>query len=92
AWELSARRRTAPLFPIEVSVTAGDNILLSPAQGRPSVYIGGIAGLDGRPQWGSAHGLSAASLRARYPRWDDWQAVRDRIDPDRRFAQTRGQG
>jgi FAD/FMN-containing dehydrogenase len=89
---VSAGSHAAPHFPIEVSTTAGDDIALSPAQGRASVYIAGIAGLEGRPQWGSAHGLSAAALRALYPRWDEWQAVRDRLDPDRRFAQSSGQG
>lgn len=92
ARELSAGRRSAPLFPIEVSVTAADDIALSPAQGRPSLYIAGVAGLSGRPEWGSAHGLGPDALRAMYPRWDEWQAVRDRLDPTRRFAQSRGQG
>jgi L-gulonolactone oxidase len=92
AMELTASRKGAPLFPIEVSVTAGDDIPLSPAEGRPSVYIAGVLGLDGRPQWGSPHGLNEAALRARYPRWDEWQAVRERLDPDRRLVQTSGQG
>ncbi len=92
ARELSAGSRVAPLFPIEVSVSAGDDIALSPAYGQPSVYIAGVAGLAGRPEWGSAHGLGPDALRALYPRWDEWQAVRDRLDPTRRFAQSRGQG
>jgi L-gulonolactone oxidase len=90
--ELSSARRTGPLFPIEVSVTAGDDIPLSPAEGRPSVYIAGVAGLGGRPQWGTPHGLNRAALRALYPRWDEWEAVRDRLDPHRRLAQRSGQG
>jgi hypothetical protein len=73
-------------------VTAGDDIPLSPAEGRPSIYVAGVAGLGGRPQWGSPHGLTTAALRALYPRWDEWQAVRDRLDPDRRIIQTSGQG
>lgn len=40
----------------------------------------------GRPHWGKLHTLSAEQLRARYPRFDDFVAVRDRLDPDRRFA------
>lgn len=90
--ELSAGYRPALPFPIEVSVTAGDDIALSPAYGQASVHIAGLVGLDGRPQWGSAHGLSVHALRAMYPQWDAWQAVRDRLDPDRRFSHTRGQG
>ncbi len=38
-----------------------------------------------RPHWGKRHLQTAATLRSRYPRWDDWQAVRARLDPDGRF-------
>jgi FAD/FMN-containing dehydrogenase len=41
---------------------------------------------DGRPHWGRLHGLQASTLRTRYPRFDDATAVRDRVDPERRFA------
>ena len=40
---------------------------------------------EGRPHWGKRHYLKAAQLRARYPRFDDFLAVRDRLDPDRLF-------
>ncbi len=40
---------------------------------------------DGRPHWGKRHYQSAATLRSRYPGWDRFQAVRDRLDPERRF-------
>ena len=39
----------------------------------------------GRPHWGKMHTLDAADLRARYPRFDDFVALRDRLDPDRMF-------
>lgn len=42
--------------------------------------------LDGRPHWGKRHFQTAATLRARYPRWDDFQAVRKRMDPEGMFA------
>jgi len=41
---------------------------------------------DGRPHWGKLHGQSAATLAPRYPRWDEFQQVRRRMDPDGRFA------
>ncbi|HXE46489.1 MAG TPA: D-arabinono-1,4-lactone oxidase [Conexibacter sp.] len=41
---------------------------------------------NGRPHWGKRHFQTAETLRARYPRWDDWQAVRARLDPDGRFG------
>ncbi|WP_217180300.1 D-arabinono-1,4-lactone oxidase [Streptomyces sp. AC495_CC817] len=40
----------------------------------------------GRPHWGKLHTLTAERLRERYPRFDDFTALRDRLDPDRRFA------
>jgi FAD-linked oxidoreductase len=42
--------------------------------------------VDGRPHWGKLHFQTAETLRPRYERWDDWQAVRHRVDPDGRFA------
>ena len=41
---------------------------------------------DGRPHWGKMHTLDAASLRPRYPRFDDFVALRDRLDPERMFT------
>jgi L-gulono-1,4-lactone dehydrogenase len=35
----------------------------------------------GRPHWGKLHGLDAARLRARYPRFDDFRRVRAEVDP-----------
>lgn len=40
----------------------------------------------GRPHWGKMHTRTAAQLRECYPRFDDFVAVRDRLDPDRVFA------
>lgn len=41
-----------------------------------------IAGsVQGRPHWGKLHGLDAAALRARYPRFGEFTALRDRLDP-----------
>jgi L-gulonolactone oxidase len=42
--------------------------------------------LDGRPHWGKQHYAEPADLRSRYPRWDDWRAVRDRLDPAGTFG------
>lgn len=39
----------------------------------------------GRPHWGKVHSLTAADLRARYPRWDDFLRLREEMDPDRMF-------
>ena len=39
----------------------------------------------GRPHWGKMHNLDAAILRECYPRFDDFVALRDRLDPGRMF-------
>ncbi|WP_213813754.1 D-arabinono-1,4-lactone oxidase [Glaciihabitans sp. dw_435] len=40
----------------------------------------------GRPHWGKMHARDAESLREAYPRFDEFVAVRDRLDPHRVFA------
>ena len=40
----------------------------------------------GRPHWGKLHYQTAETLASRYPRWDEFQAMRRRLDPDGRFA------
>jgi len=40
----------------------------------------------GRPHWGKMHTRGADYLRGVYPRFDDFLAVRDRVDPQRRFG------
>lgn len=45
-----------------------------------------LLGFDGRPHWGKLHTLDAAALAARHPRFADFTAVRDAVDPERRFA------
>jgi L-gulonolactone oxidase len=39
----------------------------------------------GRPHWGKLHTLGAEQLRTRYPRFDDFLAVRRELDPDGLF-------
>lgn len=36
---------------------------------------------EGRPHWGKLHGLDAAGLARLYPRWQDFLAVREALDP-----------
>jgi L-gulonolactone oxidase len=40
----------------------------------------------GRPHWGKRHFQTAETLRPRYPRWEDFAAARDLLDPGRTFA------
>jgi L-gulono-1,4-lactone dehydrogenase len=91
------------LFPIEVRVSAADEIPLSTGYGRTNGWIAvhqyrgapyesyfqGVEQImndyDGRPHWGKLHFQSANTLRHRYPEWDAFIKVRDRLDPDRTF-------
>jgi L-gulono-1,4-lactone dehydrogenase len=91
-------------FPVEVRVSAADDIWLSHGYGRDSAYIAihqfvgmpyepymrafeKIAEpLGGRPHWGKLNWRTADSLRTVYPHFDDFLAVRDKLDPDRVFA------
>jgi FAD-linked oxidoreductase len=41
---------------------------------------------DGRPHWGKMHTRTVADLRPAYPRFDDFVAARDRLDPQRLFS------
>jgi FAD-linked oxidoreductase len=61
------------------------------AIGRPyDQYFQGVEAImddhDGRPHWGKLHFQSAATLAPRYPRWEKFQGIRRRLDPDGRFA------
>ncbi|WP_288453174.1 D-arabinono-1,4-lactone oxidase [uncultured Microbacterium sp.] len=56
---------------------------------NPATYFEPIEELlrtfDGRPHWGKMHTRTADDLRPAYPRFDDFTALRDRLDPDRVF-------
>ncbi len=88
--------------PVEIRTAAADDVALSTAYGRDSVYVAvhtapgspdreayfatleQIAGqVGGRPHWGKLHHLDADVLRERYPRFEEFRALRDRLDPDR---------
>ena len=45
-----------------------------------------VAEHDGRPHWGKVHSLRADRLRELYPRFEDFRAVRERLDPGHLFT------
>ncbi|MFC3450441.1 D-arabinono-1,4-lactone oxidase [Amycolatopsis speibonae] len=55
-------------------------------------YFAGFASIvgevGGRPHWGKMHDLDAATLRSRYPRFDDFLRVRKEVDPAGVFTNT----
>ena len=56
-----------------------------PARTDPGSWFAALESLagdvGGRPHWGKLHGLDAATLRTRYPRFDEFTALRARLDP-----------
>lgn len=91
-------------FPVEVRAVPADDVPLSSAFGRDTVYLAFhtnaqsdhreyfqavediMRDYDGRPHWGKLHTRSAEDLESTYPRWQDFQEMRDRLDPDRVFT------
>jgi FAD/FMN-containing dehydrogenase len=45
-----------------------------------------LRGYDARPHWGKMHYRDAEELSGLYPRWNDFIALRDRLDPHRTFS------
>jgi L-gulonolactone oxidase len=91
AWPVEVR--VAAADDITLSTASGRDsgylaVHLSPAT-DPTRYFGlveRIAGqAGGRPHWGKLHGLDAAVLASRYPRFEDFLALRGRLDPDGLF-------
>lgn len=44
-----------------------------------------LGGGSGRPHWGKLFSTDAVALAARYPRFDDFHLLADRMDPTRKF-------
>ena len=86
--------RTAPADDVPLSTSHGrDSLYLAfhvPADTDHRAYFGGLEPLlreaGGRPHWGKVHTRTAADLAPAYDRFDDFLAMRDRLDPDRVFA------
>ncbi|MFH8634731.1 D-arabinono-1,4-lactone oxidase [Streptomyces lydicus] len=91
-------------FPVEVRTAPADDLVLSTASGRDTVYLAVhmyrgtpyeayfaaaeriMTAHEGRPHWGKLHTRDADYLAEVYPRFGEFTAVRDRLDPERRFA------
>lgn len=91
-------------FPIEVRSAAADDVPLSTAYERETMYIAVHRYVKddfaeyfriveqicrrhgGRPHWGKIHTLGASDLRELYPRFEDFCALRDRLDPQAMFG------
>jgi L-gulonolactone oxidase len=82
--------RVAPADDIPLSTASGrDSAYIAVHQFRGTRfdrYFNAVESLvgevGGRPHWGKLHNLGAEQLRARYPRFDDFLAVRRTVDPE----------
>ncbi|MFC6285715.1 D-arabinono-1,4-lactone oxidase [Nocardioides sp. GCM10027113] len=91
-------------FPVEIRAAPADDVPLSTAYERDTVYLAFhthrdadhtayFAGVEpvlrahgGRPHWGKLHSLGAEELADLYPRFADFLALRERLDPARLFG------
>ncbi|GAA1412914.1 D-arabinono-1,4-lactone oxidase [Kitasatospora putterlickiae] len=58
----------------------------TPEQGYFTAVERLMTGYGGRPHWGKLHTRDAEYLAGAYPRFADFIALRDELDPDRRFG------
>ncbi len=86
--------RTARADDLAMSTAYGrDSLYLAfhvPRQTDHEAYFGGLEPLlreaGGRPHWGKVHTRTSADLAPAYDRFHDFLAMRERLDPDRVFA------
>ena len=92
-WRISfpVEIRVAPADDVPLSTAARPRLALPglPHQRRrptTRAYFGAVEdvlrGYDGRPHWGKLHTRTADDLAPAYPRWEEFLALRDRLDPD----------
>ncbi|MFH8801162.1 D-arabinono-1,4-lactone oxidase [Streptomyces sp. NPDC017936] len=85
--------RTAPADDITLSTASGRDsayIAVHMVKGTPyQRYFTAAERIftahEGRPHWGKVHTRDAEYLAGVYPRFGEFTALRDRLDPDRRF-------
>ncbi|MEV8391974.1 MULTISPECIES: D-arabinono-1,4-lactone oxidase [unclassified Streptomyces] len=86
--------RTAPADDITLSTASGrESAYIAVHLYRGTPYRSYFTAVErimtahgGRPHWGKIHTRDAAYLSGVYPRFDEFTAVRDRLDPDRLFG------
>ena len=86
--------RVAPADDVPLSTASGRDtayVAVHVHRGEPyQDYFDAVEALmgevAGRPHWGKLHSLGAEQLSALYPRFDEFRALRDELDPDRVFG------
>jgi FAD-linked oxidoreductase len=86
--------RTTPADDLALSTSSGrDSMYLAfhmNEQTDHTAYFTGVEEIlkryDSRPHWGKLNTRTAQDLAPAYPRWEEFQAARDKLDPDRVFS------
>ncbi|MFF4187453.1 D-arabinono-1,4-lactone oxidase [Streptomyces sp. NPDC001691] len=86
--------RTAPADDIALSTASGrDTAYIAVHMYKGTAYQAYFTAVErimtahaGRPHWGKLHTRDAAYFADVYPRFAEFTALRDRLDPERRFA------
>ncbi|MEU3598567.1 D-arabinono-1,4-lactone oxidase [Streptomyces sp. NPDC006798] len=86
--------RTAPADDITLSTASGrDSAYIAVHQYRGAPHRAYFTAVErvmtahgGRPHWGKLHTRDAGQLARVYPRFGEFTALRDRLDPERRFG------
>ncbi|MGB0101973.1 MAG: D-arabinono-1,4-lactone oxidase [Nocardioides sp.] len=86
--------RVTPSDDIALSTSSGrDSMYLAFHTHRDADHVAYFALMEpimrahgGRPHWGKVHTRTAADLAPAYPRFEEFLKVRERLDPDRVFA------
>ncbi|MFI6038227.1 D-arabinono-1,4-lactone oxidase [Streptomyces sp. NPDC051315] len=85
--------RTAPADDITLSTASGrDSAYIAVHMAKGTPYQGYFTAAEriftaheGRPHWGKVHTRDAEYFAGVYPRFGEFTALRERLDPDRRF-------
>ncbi|MFD7703298.1 D-arabinono-1,4-lactone oxidase [Streptomyces caelestis] len=85
--------RTAPADDVTLSTASGrDSAYIAVHMFKGTPYQGYFTAAEriftaheGRPHWGKIHTRDAEYLSRVYPRFEEFTALRDRLDPERRF-------
>ncbi|MFT3699898.1 MAG: D-arabinono-1,4-lactone oxidase [Kofleriaceae bacterium] len=103
-WAAQGRAKLRVNFPMEIRFVKGDGAWASPAYGGDVCQIGAYAQgrvepyfelfwremreMSARPHWGKEMDHAHAELAPLYPALEQFRALRDQLDPSRRFSSS----
>lgn len=73
-WLSPAYERQSVTLSVHQTIEEDDKPLFSACE---KIFLA----FGGRPHWGKVHYLGAEDFKVAYPKWEDWWAVRNSVDP-----------